>query len=95
MPGARCTRSLVRANDKKHTSIVTTVTPESPGIPRTMVLTLLRALPGDQALLTPSPADIVRQLDADLEASEPHDFLVRFLPFVKGACVHRIPPRRP
>jgi hypothetical protein len=28
-----------RAKCKKHTSIVTTVTPESPGIPRAMVLT--------------------------------------------------------
>jgi hypothetical protein len=32
MPGAQCTRSLVRKN-RKHTSIVTTVAPESPGIP--------------------------------------------------------------
>ena len=38
IPGARCTRSLVR-KIKKHTSVVTTVTPDSPGIPRTMVLT--------------------------------------------------------
>jgi len=39
MPGARCTRSLV-CRMKKHTSIVTTVTPASPGIPRAMVLTV-------------------------------------------------------
>jgi hypothetical protein len=32
MPGAQCTRSLVCKNIK-HTSIVTTVAPESPGIP--------------------------------------------------------------
>jgi hypothetical protein len=38
IPGARCTRSLV-CKIKKHTSVVTTVTPEQPGIPRTMVLT--------------------------------------------------------
>jgi hypothetical protein len=37
---------------------------------------LPRALPGDQALLTPSPADY-RRLDADLEASGPHAFAVR------------------
>jgi hypothetical protein len=36
MPGARRARSLV-CEMKKHTSIVTTVTPEPPGIPRTMV----------------------------------------------------------
>jgi len=39
MPGARCARSLA-CKIEKHTSIVTTVTPESPGIPRTMVLTV-------------------------------------------------------
>ena len=39
MPDARCARSLA-CKIKKHTSIVTTVTPESPGIPRAMVLTV-------------------------------------------------------
>ncbi len=39
MPGARCARSLV-CKIKKHTSVVTTVTPETPGIPRAMVLTV-------------------------------------------------------
>jgi len=39
MPGARCARSLA-CKIKKHTSIVTTVTPGSPGIPRAMVLTV-------------------------------------------------------
>src|SRR3954454_7077480 len=39
MPGARCARSLA-CKMKKHTSVVTTVTPETPGIPRTMVLTV-------------------------------------------------------
>jgi hypothetical protein len=39
MPGARCTRSLA-CKIKKHTSIVTTVTPRSSGIPRAMVYDL-------------------------------------------------------
>src|SRR5436190_17831937 len=39
MPGAGCARSLA-CKIKKHTSIVTTVTPETPGIPRAMVLTV-------------------------------------------------------
>jgi hypothetical protein len=43
MPGAQCTRSLA-CELKKHTSIVTTVTPVSPGIPRAMVLTVSFAL---------------------------------------------------
>src|SRR5580704_12835139 len=42
-PGARCTRSLA-CKIKKHTSIVTTVTPDSPDIPRAMVLTSYRVL---------------------------------------------------
>jgi hypothetical protein len=39
MPGAGRARSLV-CEIKKHTSVVTTVTPETPGIPRAMVLTV-------------------------------------------------------
>jgi hypothetical protein len=39
MPGARRARSLA-CKSKKHTSIVTTVTPDSSGIPRAMVLTV-------------------------------------------------------
>src|SRR4030081_1578201 len=48
---------------------------------------LLRALPGDRALLPPSPADMLclspvgptqlRKLDASVGASGPHDFAVR------------------
>ena len=40
MPGARCARSLAYDNKTKYTSVVTTVTPVSPGIPRAMVLTV-------------------------------------------------------
>src|SRR5882724_11027506 len=48
-PAALC------AKVKKHTSIVTTVTPETPGIPRAMVLTAYTALsPVSRALLPPS-----------------------------------------
>jgi hypothetical protein len=36
---------------KKHTSVVTTGSPETPSLPCTMVLTLLRALPGDQGFV--------------------------------------------
>jgi hypothetical protein len=39
MPGAERARSLV-CKMKKHTSVVTTVTPDVPGIPRAMVLTV-------------------------------------------------------
>ena len=39
MPGARCARSLA-CKIEKHASLVTTVTPETPGIPCAMVLTV-------------------------------------------------------
>ena len=65
---------------------VSQVTPESPGIPHAMVYGLLRALPGDRALLPPSPLRSLllieklasQGLDASVEASGPHDFAVRF-----------------
>ena len=67
---------------------VTTSTPESPGVPaRNGFNGFLRALPGDRALLPPSPADTsclspvgptrLRKLDASVGASGPHDFAVR------------------
>jgi hypothetical protein len=49
-----------------HTSIVTTGSPESPGIPaRNGFNGFLRALPGDRALLPPSPATM-RSIVANL-----------------------------
>src|ERR1700737_3779765 len=75
---------------------VTTSTPESPGIPaRNGFNGLCRALPGDRALLPPSPADRfclspvgptqLRVLDASVGASGPHDFAVRDQHF-SSAC---------
>ncbi len=47
-----------RANVKWHTSIVTTGPPDSPGVPRAMVLTAYFVLsPVSEFLLSPSPAD--------------------------------------
>jgi hypothetical protein len=40
MPGARCTRSLACKGEVKHTSVVTTGPPDSPGLPCAMVLTV-------------------------------------------------------
>jgi hypothetical protein len=47
---------------------VTTVTPETPGIPRAMVLTAYFVLPGDRALLPPSFAGEPRDLNASVGA---------------------------
>jgi hypothetical protein len=51
MPGAQCTRSLACKCETKHTSVVTTRSPESPGIPaRNGFNGFLRALPGVRIL---------------------------------------------
>ena len=94
MPGAQCARSLACKN-KKHTSIVTTVTPDSPGIPRAMVLTAYIALsPVIELGCHRRKRDTSRQLDASVEASGPHDFAVRLGAVrQKHHHVDRIPPR--
>src|SRR5436305_11711536 len=94
MPGARCTRSLA-CKIKKHTSIVTTVTPKTPGIPRAMVLTISFGLsPVIGLFCHRRKRSCLRKLDAGVEASGPHDFAVR-VSNVRQRClrVHRIPPR--
>src|SRR5438270_6902383 len=94
MPGARCVRSLA-CKIKKHTSIVTTVTPGSPGIPRAMVLTVSFALSPVTGLSCHCHRQVTTcQLDASVGASEPHDFAVR-VSTVRQRClrVHRIPSR--
>src|ERR1700692_3568150 len=98
MPGAQCTRSLVCAvvvqdaheySQRSHR--------KSPGIPaRNGFNGFLRALPGDRAFLSPSPAKTCfRKLDTSVEASGPHDFSVRKQnALVRSAArVHRIQPR--
>jgi hypothetical protein len=77
MPGAQCARSLA-CKIKKHTSIVTTVTPASPGIPHAMVLTVSFALSPVTGLCCHChQRKYFRQLDASVGASGPHDFAVR------------------
>jgi hypothetical protein len=83
-----------RAKIKKHTSVVTA---RSTGITRPSLHngfnSLLRALPGDRACLSPSLAEPCK-LDAGVEASGPHDLAVRFSAVRRQRCrVHRIPPR--
>jgi hypothetical protein len=74
MPGARRARSLA-CKIKKHTSIVTTVTPGSPGIPRAMVLTVSFVLsPVTGLVCHRRQRSCLRELDASVGASGPHDF---------------------
>ena len=57
---------------------ISQVTPESPGIPRAMVLTVSFALSPVIGLFCHRHlADTSAKLDASVEASGPHDFAVR------------------
>ena len=63
-------------NGRTHTRCQ--VTPESPGIPHAVVYGLYVLSPAIRTCLSPSSANCFRRLDANLEASEPHDFAIRF-----------------
>src|SRR2546423_11269764 len=76
---ARDAPAASHAKIKKHTSIVTTVTPNSPGIPRAVVLTVSFVLsPVTGLVCHRRQRKYFRQLDASVGASGPHDFAVRF-----------------
>jgi hypothetical protein len=78
MPGAQCTRSLV-CDGNKHTSVVTTVTPEiTPAFPAQWFYGLLRALPGEPGFLATVICASSRRLDTSVGVSERHDLAVRF-----------------
>jgi hypothetical protein len=71
------TRSLA-CKIKKHTSIVTTGSPELPGLPCAMVLTAYIVLsPATGLFCHRRRRNCFRQLDASVGASGPHDFAVR------------------
>ncbi len=95
MPGARCTRSLACRNKTKHTSIVTTVTPEiTRHSPRNGFNGFLRALPGDRACLSPSSALLLADLTPASRRQDHTTSPSASARFVKRAArVHRIPPR--
>jgi hypothetical protein len=83
-----------RAKSKKHTSVVTTVTPETPGIPRAMVLTVSFVLSRVTGLVChPRRRSCLHRLDSSVGASGPHDFAVRETSALVSSaiCVHRIP----
>jgi hypothetical protein len=94
MPGAQCARSRAcrventRVSHHGHTG-------NTRHSPRNGFNGFLRALPGDRALLPPSPAKVAfRKLDASVGASGPHDFAVRVGAVrLRRVSVHRIQPR--
>jgi hypothetical protein len=95
MPGAWCARSpacsveSTRGSHHGHTG--------TPGIPYAMVLTVsfvISPVIGLSCHRHPRDAKHHRELDASVEASEPHDFAVRLSAVrYRHLRVHRIPPR--
>src|ERR1700675_3660224 len=73
---------------------VSQVTPKTPGIPRAMVLRLISCSPRRPGFLATVIGGLLRQLDASVGASGPHDFAVRVSTIRQRRIrVHRIPPR--
>src|SRR5882724_11208060 len=93
MPGANCTRSLACESDKAHEHSHHRFRRIQPAFPAQWFYGLLRALPGDQACLTPSPALLIADLTPALGRQNDTTSPSAAAQFVKRtARVHRIPP---
>ena len=66
-----------RANERAHEHSHHGHTGNHPAFPAQWFYGLLRALPGDHACLTPSPALLIADLTPGIGASGPHDLAVR------------------
>ena len=93
MPGARCARSRAcRGSGSKHTRL-SGHTGNRPAFPAQWFTAYFVLFPAIGFFATVAPEKLASQeLDASVEASEPHDFAVRkknALVF-GAACVHRI-----
>jgi hypothetical protein len=88
-PAAACAEVVVESTR------ISQVTPESPGIPRAMVLTASFALsPATGLSCHRRLRTCIRKLDTSVGVSGPHDFSVRFSAVRQERIrVHRIPPR--
>jgi hypothetical protein len=76
--------------------LITTVTPEAPGIPRAMVLTVSFALSPVTGLVCHRHLrNTFRKLDTSVGASGPHDFVVRVQHFRPARICARLTPPRP
>src|SRR5229473_158030 len=81
-------------NKTKHTSAVTTVTPERPGIPRAMVLRLTSRSPRRSGLLSPSSARLLADLTpASGRQNHTTSPYVAIRVRLARCRAHRIPPR--
>jgi hypothetical protein len=93
-PGAQCTRSLVckkQTHERSHHRF----TGNSPAFPAQWFYGLLRALPGDHALLTPSPALLLADLTPALGRQNDTTWPYASASFVRLALARLTPPRPP
>jgi hypothetical protein len=94
MPGAQCTRS--RACSVVNTRVSHREAPEQPGIPaRNGFNGLLRALPGDRALLPPSLADRSANLTPASGCQDHTTSPSAATPFVRARIESRLTLPRP
>src|SRR5258706_11400544 len=93
MPGAQCARSLVCDKKQTHERSHHGHTGNHPAFPAQWFYGLLRALPGDQACLTPSPALLSADLTPALGRQNDTTCPSASARFVKRTDrVNRIPP---
>jgi len=95
MPGAQCARSLV-CNENKHTSVVTTVTPEiTRHSPRNGFTAYFVFSPVNRAFLPPSSARLLADLTPASGCQNDTTWPYASASFVRLAIVRLTPPRPP
>src|SRR6266481_9007538 len=95
MPGARCTRSLVCDKKQTHERSHHGHTGNHPAFPAQWFYGLLRALPGDQACLTPSPARLLADLTPTMGRQNDTTWPYASASFVRLAIARLTLPRPP
>jgi hypothetical protein len=95
MPGARCARSLACKMKKAHERSHHGHTGNHPAFPAQWFYGLLRALPGDHACLTPSPALLIADLTPALGRQNDTTWPYASASFVRLAIARLTPPRPP
>jgi hypothetical protein len=94
-PGAQCTRSLACEINRAHERSHHRFTGNRPAFPAQWFYGLLRALPGDQALLPPSPARLLADLTPALGRQNDTTWPYASASFVRLAIARLTLPRPP
>jgi hypothetical protein len=94
-PGGQCTRSLACRKKKAHERSHHRFTGTDPAFPAQWFYGLLRDLPGDQALLSPSPARLLADLTPGLGRQNHTTWPYASASFVRLAIARLTLPRPP